>query len=117
MIRMLVRVLMLGLAFAIATRVLGWWGVPLTAALWGVISGGDGALAAVAAALAWAALLARDAAFGPLGKLVSVLGGLFHAPPVLLIVVTLVFPAALAWSAAVVSGGGRSTRTSPRPAR
>jgi hypothetical protein len=114
MMRALVRVALLAAAFFIATRVLGWWGVPLAAGLWGIVSGGDGLPAAVGAALAWAALLARDAAFGPFGDLASTLGALFHAPPIVLIVLTLVFPMVLAWSAAVVSGAGRSTRTSPR---
>jgi hypothetical protein len=117
MIRVALRVLLLTIAFTIATRVVGWWGVPLTAALWGVLSTGDGASAAIAAGLAWAALLAHDAALGPLGTLASDIGGLFHASPVVLIVLTLLYPMLLAWSAAVVTGAGRSTATSLRPTR
>ena len=115
MIRMALRVLLLTIAFTIATRVVGWWGVPLTAALWGVLSTGDGAPAAIAAGLAWAALLVHDAARGPLGMLASDIGGLFHTPPAVLIVLTLLYPMLLAWSAAVVIGAGKSRATSPRP--
>jgi hypothetical protein len=115
-IRALVRVLLLGLAFALATRVLGWWGVPLTAALWGVLSPDtDGGVAALGACLGWAGLLYRDHTFGPIGTLASDLGTLFHLPPLVLFVLTLLFPAVLAWSAAVIGGAGRSTLTSPRP--
>jgi hypothetical protein len=117
MIRIVLRVLLLTIAFTIATRVLGWWGVPLTAAAWGAISNGQAVSAAIAAGLAWAGLLMRDAAFGPLGTLASDIGALFHAPPAVLIVVTLLYPMILAWSAAVVTGAGRSTATSPRPAQ
>jgi hypothetical protein len=124
-IRPLVRLILLTLIFAIATRIGGWWGVPVVAAAWGVVSLGDGLGAAVAACLAWAALLVRDAAFGPFGDLAATLGALFHASPALVIALTLFFPMLLAWSAAVVggavsgaiSGAGRSRATSSPPVR
>jgi hypothetical protein len=138
MIRLLLRVLLLAIAFTIATRGLGWWGVPLTAALWGAIpsffppffhkrgeknsslspkrrSNGEAVSASIAAGLAWAGLLVRDAAFGPLDALASHIGALFHAPPAALMIVTLLYPMVLAWSAAVVTGARRSTPTSPLP--
>jgi hypothetical protein len=121
MIRTILRVLLLTIALSTATRVFGWWGVPLTAALWGVLSTGDGTSVAVAAGLAWAALLGHDAALGRLGMLASDIGRLFGLPPAVLIVLTLLYPMLLAWSAAVVSGavtGARKSRaTSPHPAQ
>jgi hypothetical protein len=117
MMRVALRLTLLTLAFGLATRVFGWWGVPLTAAGWGLLSNGDGMTAAISVVLAWAALLLRDAAFGPFGDLATTLGQLFHAPPALVIALTLIFPALLAWSAAVVSGAGRNRPTSPPPAR
>jgi hypothetical protein len=121
--RTVLRVLLLGVAFAIATRVLGWWGIPVTAAAWGILSPDGSGVAAVGASLAWAGLLARDAAFGPLPTLASDLGTLFHAPGLAVVALTLIYPALLAWSAAiiggviggVIGGAGRSTLTSPRP--
>ena len=118
MIRYFVRVLLLALAFYLATRLAGWWAVPVTAAVWGWLSDGDGRSAAIAVCLAWAALLLRDAIFGPFGELADTLGALFHAPAALVVGLTLVFPMLLAWSAAVVSGAVRRSRsTSPPRAR
>lgn len=118
MIRSCVRVLLLALAFVLATRVLGWWGVPLTALLWGALSPEtDGGVAALGASLGWAFLLFRDHTFGPIGTLASDLSTLFHLPPLVLFALTLLFPAALAWSAAVIGGAGRSRLTLPRPAQ
>jgi hypothetical protein len=117
MMRTVLRLLLLTIAFYLITQICGWWGVPLAAAVWGLLSDGDGLPAAIAASAAWAALLVRDAAFGPLGDLAATLGGLFHVPPVVLVLLTVSFPALLAWSAAVVSGARRSTGTLPPPAR
>jgi hypothetical protein len=117
MMRAALRLALLSFAFVVATRALGWWGVPLAAAGWGFLSDGHGLSAAASASLAWAALLVRDAAFGPFGDLAATLGQLFHAPPAMVIALTLIFPALLAWSAAVVSGAGKSRATSPPPAR
>jgi hypothetical protein len=102
--RAALRFLLLTIAFLLATRVAGWWGVPLLALAWGARSGGDGWSASAAAVLAWAALLLRDAAFGPLGEVMLTLGAIVHVPPVLLVAATLVLPALLAASAAVVGG-------------
>jgi len=94
----------LTIAFLLATRFAGWWGVPLLALAWGAGSGGDGWSASGAAMLAWAALLLRDAALGPLGEVMLTLGTIVHVPPVLLVAATLLLPAVLAASAAVVGG-------------
>jgi hypothetical protein len=94
---------MLAAACAIATVVLGWWSVPVVAVAWALVRRGapsTSSLAAVAAALAWGALLASVAARGPFGTLATQLAGVMALPTVVLPLVTLIFPALLAWSAA-----------------
>jgi hypothetical protein len=64
-------------------------------------------------------LLAFDAVCGPVGVVGQRLGGVLRVPAVVLVLVTLLFPALLAWSAATVVGlafGQRiaSPRTSSR---
>jgi hypothetical protein len=96
-------------AFAFATRV-GWWTIPLVAALWGVLRPRlprPALSAAAAAGLAWVAWLAFDALRGPgaLGVLATRLGGVMRLPIPVLFLVTILFPALLAWSASVLAGG------------
>jgi hypothetical protein len=96
-------------AFALGTR-LGWWAVPLVAALWGGLRPrvpAPAATAALAAAAAWGAWLLIDwwAGQGALGALATRLGGVMNLPPFLAILLTLMLPALLAWSAAALSGG------------
>jgi hypothetical protein len=102
---------------ALATRLLGWWSVPLVAAL----MVGLGALvaprvaarlgrstaggAAAAAALAWAALIAWDATGPGFGAVRGILGRLFELPWPAVVAVTLALPAVLAWCAAAVAEG------------
>lgn len=97
---------MLATALALATWLAGWWGVPLVAAAWGLMSRRrtDAAReAALAAILAWAILLAAQAARGPLGDLAARLGSAMRAPAPILMLVTVLFAALLAWSAATVA--------------
>jgi hypothetical protein len=54
------------------------------------------------AAAGWASLLLLDAARGPLGELARRFGGVMSLPPFVLILITLLFPALLAWSAASI---------------
>jgi hypothetical protein len=92
------------------TVVLGWWTVPLFGVIWGwfspmrltAVRAANGA--ALCAALAWGLLLGWAALHGPLGELARRLGVVMHLPAPALLVITLLFPAALAWSAAVVGG-------------
>ena len=103
--------------FALATIVLGWWGVPLIAAAFGLIdrersSAGE---AAIGAFLAWAGLLAVAAARGDAVAVASRVGGAAGVPSVILPMLAVAFPAALAWSAAAVAaliaGFARRART------
>jgi hypothetical protein len=97
------------LAFALATK-LGWWTVPLVAALWGSLRPRlprPALCAAAAAGLAWVAWLASDAVRGQgaLGVLATRLGGVMRLPVPALFLATILFPVLLAWSATALAGG------------
>ena len=90
-------------AMALGTMAFGWWTVLGLSAAWGAWRSAKGspvAEAAGAAAAAWGILLAVVAAAGPLGVLSGLLGEMFGLPAMALILVTLVFAALLAGSAA-----------------
>ena len=109
MMRTVASILLLAAAFALGTWILGWWAVPLLGAVWGIMRRGHprfvGAFAA--AAVAWLALLAFDATSGSLGRLLTVMGGIFSIPAPLMLVVTVLYAALLAGCAAQVSGTSR----------
>ena len=101
--------LLLVAAFGLATALLGWWTVPVLGALWGLAATG-GRLwlgAALAAAAAWAVLLTLTALAGPVGELAVKLGGVMGVPGVFLVLLTLLFPALLAGSAAELAASAR----------
>jgi len=113
MTRVLVRILLLAMAFALATAAFGWWTVPLLAAIWGLMARGvRGAAfsAATAALIAWGALLAWGAMHGPVAELAVKLGAVMQMPPAALVVATLLFPTLLAWSAAALTGAIAAAR-------
>jgi hypothetical protein len=98
----------LAAAFALATK-LGWWAVPVVAALWGVMRpavSAPAATAALAAASAWAAWLLADwqANHHAMEVLTTRLGGVMSVPPAVLILLTLLLGAVLAWAAAALAG-------------
>ena len=100
------RVLLLAAAIAIGTWTLGWWAVPLVGGGWGLMKRGRPRFgdAFVAATLAWAALLAADAAAGAMDRLTTVMGGIFSMPGSLVLAVTVLYAALLAGCAAQVAG-------------
>ena len=109
--------LLLG-AFVLASWV-GWWAVPLVAGLWGALrpTFPRPILAAtLAAALGWGIWLLVDLSADPaaLGRLAERLGSVMQLPAVILIALTLLFPALLAWSAAALAGG-LAGLLAPRP--
>jgi len=102
------RFILIVAAFAAATAALGWWGVPLVGAAFGVIAArerGSAALAGLAAMVAWTALLLVDAARGPLGHLASVLAGVLTIRPIGVYGVTIAFAGLLALTSALVARG------------
>jgi len=108
------RMVLLATAFAIATFVLGWWAVPVVAAVYAAMSvaqRGSALLSGFAAMLGWGALLAITAARGPVGTLAAELGGVLNIKPVGVYVVTIAFPGLLAVSAAVVARAIASARS------
>jgi hypothetical protein len=103
-------VLALAVAMALATSLFGWWGVPLTAAL---VSGARATLGrrtrpatparvALGAALAWAGLLAWAAAGGRFGAVLALVERVAGAPAPVVVALTLLLPAVLAWAAATL---------------
>ena len=99
--RLLARSALLAAAIAAGTWAFGWWSVPLVAAVWGWTAASfrrPVAVAALAAAFAWGALLAWSwlASAGRAPALAEALGGVMRAPPAALVALTLVFPALLA---------------------
>ena len=114
------RLLLRAALVALATWGLGWWAVPVVAALLALLSawraGGSAPAAAArasvaleiacAAALGWAALLALDAAGAQFGAVGGILGRLMPVPWPAVAALTLLLPACLAWCAAAVAEGG-----------
>jgi hypothetical protein len=100
-----VKFLLLTEAFAVATYAVGWWGVPVLALICGLAVEPKArplSFVSLCAAAGWASLLLLDAARGPLGELARRFGGVMSLPPFVLILLTLLFPALLAWSAASI---------------
>lgn len=98
--------LLLAEAFAVATFGVGWWGVVFVAVVCGLAmspSARPAGFAAISAGAGWLFLLLLDAAKGPVGQVATNLGGVMSVSPVVLLALTLVFPALVAWSAASVA--------------
>lgn len=93
-------------AMAVLTWLIGWWAVPLVAAFVGgtlYVREGVAWRMALAAAIAWALLLMVNATTGRLSVAATTLGGVLRVPGVVLVLITLAFPALLGWSAATVA--------------
>ena len=115
----LLLVLSLAALMALGTWLAGWW---MTAAIAFVA-----ALAwwhprvvarcALAASVAWAALLVADAAGGRLGVLAGMLGGVFPLPGPVLLLVTVLLGAGIGWAGAVLGSLCRETVSALRTAR
>jgi hypothetical protein len=108
--RVIVRLAMLGSAYAIGTFWLGWWSVPVIAILWGLIAAGTPRAvlhSVLAAAIAWTVLLLWTTLSGPLPTIANQLAGATGLHPAVLITVTVIFPAILAWSGTLLGTGVR----------
>ena len=103
--RAMVRYAFLTALFALVTRALGWWAVPLAGAAWAYLAEGaprspwDAGLGAI---FGWALILVWTATASPLGELARRLGGVVGVSPAALVAVTLLYGGVLAWSAAMV---------------
>ena len=85
----------------------GWWGLVVAALIAGIVlhrRGGAAWLIALASVVAWGVLVALDTLGGRFATLATSIGGVLRVPAAALLVVTLLFGALLAWSAAVVGG-------------
>jgi len=114
-----IALLVTALAVAALTWLVGWWGVAIAALLAGAVlwrRRGVAWLVALAAIVAWSALILTNAIGGRLATLASSIGGVMSVPPILLVIVTLLFGALLAWSAAVLGSEiGRAARSARTP--
>ncbi len=109
--------LVLLVAIALATAALGWWAVPLVAAVWALAiphATGTWWRAALAGSGGWALLLALAATQGPVGDLAAKVGAVFALPGFAFVLLTLLFPAVLAGSAAELATGIRAAWTTRR---
>jgi hypothetical protein len=105
------RTVLLAAVFALATFAMGWWSVPVVAALYSVVAArGTGlagrssaVVAGMAAMLGWAALLAIASARGPVPTLAGELAGILRLPAAGIYAVTIAYPGLLAISAAIVA--------------
>lgn len=103
----LVVMVALVLAFALATWAGGWWTVPIVAFVAGTRERSGGAKPsgiAIAAAVAWGVLLIVSSTTAAFATLVRELAGIMALPGAAIVLLTLLFPALLAWSAAALGG-------------
>jgi hypothetical protein len=109
--RSVVKLVLLAEAFAVTTFGLGWWSVPLVAAIWAAVSRSPrrAEIAALCATGGWASLLLLDIVKGPVATMATQLGSVMSLPPAVLYLLTLLFPALLAWSAASLIPAFRHT--------
>lgn len=100
------------LALAVATVLVGWWAVPVVAALWTILTPRRAAViyAAFAGAMSWASLLMLQARGGPVGAVDRLVAQLLNVPGRTLIVLTLLYAALLAGSAALLAQALRPAR-------
>ena len=94
------QVVLLIFAMLAATWIASWWGLALVAAAWGWR--GRALDAAIAAFVAWVALLAWVASTGSILPFAARLGGIFSLPAWAMVIITPLFAALLAWGAAAL---------------
>jgi hypothetical protein len=99
------RIAIVSAALAAATAI-GWWAVPVAAAVFGAITRrdqGGPVVAGAGAIIAWGGILVYDAFRGPVGIVAQTLGGVLQVRPVAVYVLTLCFAGLLAVCAALVA--------------
>jgi len=104
-LRLFLRMLVVAVAFTAATAI-GWWALPVAAAMFGAMTAQDRAgpvVATAAAVTAWAAILAWTATQGPVHTVAVTLGGVLQTRPIAVYVLTLAFGGLLALCASIVA--------------
>ena len=102
--------LLVAIGVAALTWVVGWWAVAIVALVAGAMYARDGGRAwrvALGASEGWALLLLIDASGGRFGRVATLVAGSMSLPAPVLLVVTLLLPALIGWSAATVGALGR----------
>jgi hypothetical protein len=110
--------LLIAVAMAAVTWTVGWWGVAVVALIVGVVyrdQQGRAWRVALGASEGWIALLVIDVIAGPFGRVATTLGGAMSLPVPALLLVTLLFPAVMGWSAAAL--GAELGQLRPRASR
>ena len=109
------------LAMAASTWLAGWWGVAIVSVVAGFAyraRNGRAWLVALGAMEGWIALLLIDALFGPMRLLTVTLAGAMSLPAPAVLLLTLLFPALLAWSGATLAAeAGRRLAPDREPSR
>jgi hypothetical protein len=95
-------ILIVAAAAAGTTWLTGWWGAAVVAAAAGAWRRRAWPVA-LGVSLGWAGLLLIDAIGGRMSAVARTVGAIMQVPGVALVCVTLLFAAALAWSAATVA--------------
>jgi len=88
------------------TWLVGWWGVAIVALIVGFAyrsEGGRPWRIALGASEGWAILLLIDTFGGRFGQVATTVAGSMSLPAAALLIVTLLFPALIGWSAATVA--------------
>ncbi|UCG87203.1 MAG: hypothetical protein JSW71_01260 [Gemmatimonadota bacterium] len=104
------KILLLGTAFALVTILVGWWGAPALAAVWGLIAPNKKRaplLAAVAAGWGCVLLLLWTAVLGPVLELADRAASVMGMRSASLVGMTVGFSMVLAWAAAVTAAAMR----------
>lgn len=98
----MIEILVLAGVLAAGTWLWGWWSVVLVATVWSLWRRRPAWRAGVAAASAWAGLMALTIPWAPLSRLAPRLGGTFGVPEWVALVLPPLFAFLLGWSAARV---------------
>ena len=99
------RIVIASLAFALGTVALGWPAVPIVAFAWGVVMhrARPALDAGLSAALGWMILLGWAAVRGGAQSSLAIISGVMKLPAAAMIVLVLLLPFVLGWSAAYLS--------------
>lgn len=98
--------LLVALGVAGLTWLVGWWGVAIVALIVGFAyrsESGRPWRVALGASEGWAILLLIDTFGGRFGRVATTVAGSMSLPAAALLIVTLLFPALIGWSAATVA--------------